>query len=224
MIKELGLPSKKTFRMEDYFLKYKVLLGNKLKFTNAETYSLISGLNFSGNTIFDLDKAIISLKNVLIFIKKIKEKKGIILFVGTRNDLKEITKQIGSKTKSPYVNESWVKGLLTNWENTSDSICFYKVFLKKLNLKPKRKNKVIRTYFGLQNLKRLPDAVFIFDVVTDKDALKEAKLLNIPVIAISDTNTPLKNIDYPILGNSGSIVPLAFFSNLIVSVLRKKKR
>jgi len=224
MTKQLGSPSKKTFLMEDYFLRYKVLLGNKLKFTNSETYSLISGLNFSGNSIFELDKTIISLKNALIFIQKIKEKKGIILFVGTRNDLKGILKQIGFKTKSPYVNESWLKGLLTNWENTSGSICFYKVFLKKLSLKSKRKNKVVKTYFGLQNLTRLPDAVFIFDVVTDKDALKEAKLLNIPVIAISDTNTPLRNIDYPILGNSGSILPLAFFSNLIVSVLNKKNR
>ena len=70
MTKQLGSPSKKTFLMEDYFLRYKVLLGNKLKFTNSETYSLISGLNFSGNSIFELDKTIISLKNALIFIQK----------------------------------------------------------------------------------------------------------------------------------------------------------
>jgi small subunit ribosomal protein S2 len=78
------------------------------------------------------------------------------------------------------------------------------------------------TFLGLKNLKKLPDAIFVFDVNADIDVLKEAKSLNIPIIAISDTNVSLNDIDYPILGNSGSIFSLAFFSNLIISTFTKK--
>lgn len=221
MTTKLTLPFKKKVLLEDHFLKYKVLLGNKLRFTNFNTYETITGLNFSGNTLIDLEKTIISLKRALTFIEQIKNNKGVILFVGTRHDLKGLVEEVGSKAKAPYVNDRWLKGLLTNWENASNSIKFYNLFLRKLGLRNKRKNKVISTFFGLRSLTKLPDAIFIFDVATDLDALKEARLLNIPVIAIADTNAPLDLIDYPILGNSGSILPIAFFSNLIISVFKK---
>ena len=219
---QLSLPLKRKNLLEDHFLRYKVLLGNKLKFTNPQTYEVISGLNFAGNSIFDVEKSIASLKRALNFIQKVQANKGIILFIGTRPDLKEIVKYVGSKTNSPYVNDRWLKGLLTNWENTSNSIRFYNLFFKKLGLRAKRKKKIMDTFLGLKTLKKLPYAIFVFDVNADIDVLKEAKSLNIPIIAISDTNVSLNDIDYPILGNSGSILPLAFFSNLIISTFTKK--
>jgi len=220
---DTSLPSSKERKLlEDYFLRYKVLLGNKQNFTNPETYEAISGLNSGGNYVFDIEKSIASLKRALNFIQSVQANKGIILFIGTRPDLKEIVKYVGSKTNSPYVNNYWLKGLLTNWENTSNSIRFFNLFLKKLVLRDKKKKKIVDTFLGLKNLKKLPDAIFVFDVSSDKDVLKEARLLNIPIIAISDTNVSLKEIDYPILGNSGSILSLAFFSNLIISTFIKK--
>ena len=91
---QLSLPFKRKNLIEDHFLRYKVFLGNKLKFTNPQTYEVISGLNFAGNSIFDIEKSIASLKRALNFIQKVQANKGIILFIGTRPDLKEIVKYV----------------------------------------------------------------------------------------------------------------------------------
>merc|ERR1712086_576079 len=83
-----------------------------------------------------------TLKCALTFIQKVQANDGIILFIGTRPDIKEIVKYVGFKTNSPYVNDRWLKGLLTNWENTSKSIHFYNIFLKKLGLRAKKKKRM----------------------------------------------------------------------------------
>jgi small subunit ribosomal protein S2 len=226
MTQKLSLASKsRTFKkgllLEDHFIKYQVLIGNKLRFTNPQTHGFLSGLNFGGNTIFKFQESLNSLRRTLQFIQGLNLEGGKILFISTRSDLKEIVAFVGSETKSPYVNHRWLKGLLTNWETASTSIRFYNLFFKKLTLKTKQKKKLIAKFSGLQSLTELPDAVFIFDLKTDKDALKEARLLNIPIIGIVDTDSSLKTIDYPILGNASSILSIAFFSNLIISALKK---
>ena len=67
---------------------------------------------------------------------------------------------------------------------------------------------------------KLPDAIFILDLSTNYDILNEAKALNIPVVAIVDSNAPIREVDYPIPGNSDSLLSLIFFANLIISTLR----
>jgi small subunit ribosomal protein S2 len=203
------------------FYAYKALIGNKLRFTNSESYEYLSGLNFNNNVIFNFTKALALLRRSLNFMKQIKKNKGNILFVGTRHDLRKIVEKIGLKTNSPYINYRWVKGLLSNWENTSNSIKFYHLFLKKLDMKSKRKLKMKNSFLGLSSMTKLPQAIFIVDINNDLDALTEAKALNIPVIAIVDSNTSLKNIDYPIPGNNESLISIIFFINLIISSLRK---
>jgi len=212
--------NKKAFLTEQFF-NYKTLVGNKLRFTNSESYDYISGLNFNGNTIFNLNKSLVLLRRALTFINEIKRNKGNILFVGTRHDLRKIVKTIGIKTESPYVNYRWSKGLLTNWENTNSSIKFYNLFLKKLDMRTKKRAKMENTFFGLTSLTRLPDAIFIMDLSTDVEAFKEAKALNIPVIGLADTNIPTRSIDYPIPGNTESILSIIFYANLIISSLNK---
>jgi len=108
---QLSLPFKRKNLLEDHFLRYQVLLGNKLRFTNPQTYEVILGLNPAGNSIFDIEKSIATLKCALTFIQKVQANDGIILFIGTRPDIKEIVKYVGFKTNSPYVNDRWLKGL-----------------------------------------------------------------------------------------------------------------
>jgi small subunit ribosomal protein S2 len=214
-----GIPyNKKTFLMEHFF-NYKTLIGNKLRFTNSESYEYIFSINFTGNTILNINKSLILLKRALIFIKQIKKNKGKILFVGTRYDLRKVIEEIGNKTESPYVNYRWSKGLLTNWENTNTSIKFYNLFLKKLDMRTKKRVKMENTFFGLTSMTRLPDAIFIFDISTDFEAFTEAKSLNIPVISLVDTNIPTRGIDYPIPSNTESLLSVIFFANLIISTL-----
>ena len=211
--------NKKAFITEHFFL-YKTLIGNKLRFTNSQSYEYIVGLNFLGNSILDLNKSFILLKRALSFIAQVKNKGGTILFVGTRHDMRNIVASIALKTKSPYINSRWLKGLLTNWENSSNSIKFYKLFLKKLDMRTKQRTNMKTTFSGIQHMKKLPDVLFIFDLNTDSDALKEAKKLNIPVIGLVDTNVSCRNIDYPIPGNSESILSIIFFANLILSSIK----
>lgn len=211
--------NKKIFLIENFF-RYKSLIGNKKKFTNSESYEYIIGLNFTGNTIFNFNKSLILLKKALSFIKQIKKNNGTILFVGTRYDLKKIIKEIADKTKVPYVNYRWSKGLLTNWENTNTSIKFYNLFFKNLDTNPKKRTKMKNTFFGLTSMTSLPDAIFIFDINTDLEAFKEAKALNIPIISLVDTNIPTRAIDYPIPANTESFLSIIFFANLVISSLR----
>ena len=208
----------------EVFLKYNTLVGHKLKFTKPEMYENIYGINFTNNLLFDLNKTIISLRRSLNFLKYLKKNDGLILFVGTRHDLRNVIKKIGQSTNSPYVNDRWLKGLLTNWENVSNSIRFYNLFFKKLSLRSKQKRKMKSIFEGLGKLNRLPDAIVLLDSNTDTEALREAHRLNIPIVGITDTNSPIRKIDYPILGNTESILSIIFFANLIISSLKTVKK
>jgi small subunit ribosomal protein S2 len=212
--------NKKTFLIKQ-FLNYKSLIGNKLRFTNSESYEYIFRINFIGNTIFNVNKSLFLLKRALLFIKQIKENKGTILFISTRKDLKNVIAEIGKKTELPYVNYRWSKGLLTNWENTNASIRFYNLFIKRLEMRNKKRLKMKNTFIGLSSMTRLPDAVFIFDLSMDFEAFKEAKSLNIPVISLVDTNIVNRDIDYPILANTESVLSVIFFANLIIASFKK---
>jgi small subunit ribosomal protein S2 len=215
-----NIPYNKKAFLAKQFVDYKTLIGNKLKFTNPQAYEYIFGLNFVGNTVFDLNKSTVLLRRALNFISQVKRNKGTILFVGTRHDLRQITRSIGTHTDSPYINNKWLKGLLTNWEITSGSIKFYNLFLKKLAMRTKQRSKMQDTFFGIHKMTKIPDAIFILDLSTDHDVLSEAKALNIPVIAIVDSNIPMRQVDYPVPGNSDSILSLVFFANLIISALK----
>lgn len=206
--------------LSNNFYLYKTLLGNKLRFTNPESYEYIKGLTFTNNTFFDLKKSLILFKRALTFMRLIKKRNGNILFIGTRYDLKKIIKKLGLETGLSYINHRWVKGFLTNWENTSNSIKFYNLFLKKLDMRSKKKIKMEKSFLGVKNMTKLPDAIFLFDLNNDRDILNEAKSLNIPIIAIVDTNTSLKKIDYPIPGNSESLLSLIFYTNIIGASLK----
>jgi small subunit ribosomal protein S2 len=212
--------NKKAFLIEQ-FINYKTLIGNKLRFSNSESYDYIFRINYIGNTIFNIDKSLVLLKRALIFIKQIKKNKGNILFVSTRYDLRKVIKEIGTKTESPYINYRWSKGLLTNWENINISIKFYNLFLKNLDMGTKKRLKMENTFLGITSMTCLPDAIFIFDLNTDLEAFKEAKALNIPIISLVDTNISIRNIDYPILANTESILSIIFFANLIIASLKK---
>jgi small subunit ribosomal protein S2 len=220
-LNEDNIPYNKRIFLLKQFLNYKTLIGNKIRFTNSELYNYIFRINFTGNTIFNITKSLILLKRALSFLTQIKKRGGNILFVCTRYDFNKIIKEVGNKTKSSYVNHRWSKGLLTNWENTNTSIKFYNLFIKKLNMRTRKQSKMENTFSGLTYMTQLPDAIFIFDLNTDLEAFKEAKSLNIPIISLVDTNIRIRNIDYPILANTESILSIIFFANLIISSLKK---
>ena len=105
-------------------------------------------------------------------------------------------------------------------ENTV-SIKFYNLFLKKLRKSRRQKQKMHENFYGLRFLNKLPSAIFLISLNTDKEIIHEAKRLNIPIIAIVDSNQPVDLIDYPLLANSESLISVFFLIRLITLSLQK---
>jgi small subunit ribosomal protein S2 len=167
-----------------------------------------------GVHIIDLIKTRKMLEAALDFIKKFASEGKIILFVGTKMQVKKPIKMLSEKTGVPFVTEKWMGGCLTNFNVIKKLIKKYKDLLNdkntgKLNKYTKKERlefdriiaKLETKVGGLTNLTRLPDAVFIWDIKKEKTAVTEAKKKNIPIIAVCDTNSDPTGINYIIPAN-----------------------
>ncbi len=182
--------------------------------------------------IIDLEKTVPMLYNALEVIHEIAKKGGKVLFVGTKNSASEIIASSALNCGQFYVNHRWLGGMLTNWETVSKSIKRLKELESKIesgeinSLTKKEKLNIERTkdklelnLGGIKNMANLPDAMFIIDINKEAIAVQEAKKLNIPVIAICDTNTDPNNIDYPIPGNDDAVRSISLYCDLIGSAI-----
>lgn len=168
----------------------------------------------NGVYIIDLVKSQAKLQEALEFLKKLSSEGKTILFVGTKNQVKEQIKSVAIDTEMAYVSEKWLGGTLTNFT------VIKKLTRKFQDLTNKKKDGELEKYAkkerldfdkkidklnlkvgGLVRLNKLPDALFVWDIKKEKTAIKEAKNKNIPIIAICDTNVNPSNINYIIPAN-----------------------
>ena len=183
--------------------------------------------------IIDLEKTEKKLKDALEFINEIKEKKGIIIFVGTKVAAKDITKQTAEEVKMPYVIERWIGGTLTNFKVISKRLEHIRDLeskekegeLKKYTKKEQHEfnveiQKLNRYFGGIKEITKLPDALFVIDASKEKLAIKEAKMKNIPVVGLCDTNSDPTTVDYPIPVNDDAISSLKLILGAVVKVLK----
>jgi small subunit ribosomal protein S2 len=186
-----------------------------------------------GIHILDLEETQKGLERATNFMKQILKDGGKILFVGTKRPIKEITKLASEHCKMPCVTERWLGGTLTNFEVIKKRIDKLKNLenlqekgeLKKYTKKEQavfkeEVEKFNKAMGGIKEMGQLPSALFVVDACHDSLAVKEAKTMNIPVIALADTNTNPKNILFPIPANDDAInsVRLILFyisSNLV---------
>lgn len=153
-----------------------------------------------------------------------------ILFVGTKKQAQPIIKELAEKIGAPYINYRWIGGLLTNFEEIRRNIKKLtdlqekgekgelSHYTKKERLLISRKlGKFDKEWGGIINMEGLPDAVFIVDCVAEKTALTEANRLEIPVIAITDTNSNPYLVNYPIPGNDDSTKSIRLLTETIAS-------
>jgi len=217
--------------LED-MLKAGVHFGHRTSKWNArmEPYIFTARNNIH---IIDLEKTQEKLAKALKFIQKIKEKKGVILFVGTKVAAKEITNQTAKKCRMPYVNERWLGGTLTNFGIISKRLEYFRDLeeknkkgeLKKYTKKEQHQfgvelQKLEKQFGGIKKMLKLPEALLVVDVQKEKLAVKEAKMKNVPVIGLCDTNADPSIIDYPIPVNDDAITSLKLILGLIVKVLK----
>ena len=184
----------------------------------------------NGIHIIDLQQTVPMLHNALIFLNEIASNSGKILFVGTKRQAQEPIKKAATDSSQYYVTHRWPGGMLTNWETISKSIKQlndlekklsddneYKLSLTKkeiLNLS-RKKEKLDLALGGIKNMGGVPDAIIIFDTNKEKNALAEAKMLEIPIIAIIDSNSNPDGIDFPIPGNDDATRSINTFCELI---------
>ena len=182
--------------------------------------------------IIDLEKTVPMLYSALETIHEIAKKGGKILFVGTKRSASDIIASSAINCGQFYVNHRWLGGMLTNWETVSKSIKRLKDLESKIetgeinNLTKKEKLNIERSkekldlnLGGIKNMPGLPDAIFVIDINKESIAVQEAKKLNIPVVAICDTNTDPNDIDFPIPGNDDAVRSISLYCDLFGSAI-----
>ena len=184
----------------------------------------------NGIHIIDLQQTVPLLHNALVFLYEIANNNGKILFVGTKRQAQKPIQEAAMKNNQYFVTHRWPGGMLTNWKTISQSIKqlddldfkldekndFFKILTKKERLNLQRKqDKLNLSLGGIRNMNGIPDAMIIFDTNKEKNALEEAKVLNIPIVAIIDSNSNPDGIDFPIPGNDDATRALKTFCELI---------
>ncbi len=184
--------------------------------------------------IINLEKTVPMLHEALEAIQTIAKNGGKFLFVGTKRSASELIAQAAINCGQYYVNHRWLGGMLTNWETVSKSIKKLKNLeeridsgeinsltkKEKLNIE-RQKEKLDLTLGGIKNMSGVPDAMFIIDTNKEAIAVLEAKNLNIPVIAICDSNTNPLGVDYPIPGNDDALRAISLYCDLVAASVLK---
>jgi small subunit ribosomal protein S2 len=178
--------------------------------------------------IINLEKTNIMLEEAVLFIKNLGAQNKTILFVGTKPEAKEVVKNAAESLNMPYVTERWIGGTLSNFTEIKKRIIelenyqkdsvgggLDKYTKKERVVMAKKMEKLARYYTGLLGLKKAPDALFIIDAKSEHIAATEARKSNIPVIALVNSDSNIKGIDYPIVGNDSGIPSIKFFVTAI---------
>tara|TARA_B100001123_G_C15083643_1_gene936734 strand:+ start:52 stop:846 length:795 start_codon:yes stop_codon:yes gene_type:complete len=161
---------------------------------------------------------------------------GKILFISTKKQASEAIAELAKSTNQYYVNHRWLGGMLTNWGTISNSIKkLHKInsdlisenrgFTKKELLKmSSQRDKLQRSLGGISDMKKVPDLVFVIDTNYESLAIKESIKLNIPIIAILDTNSDPEGIDFPIPGNDDARRSIDLYCSLLKETIENAKK
>jgi len=191
---------------------------------NYEPYILMER---NGVHIINLEETVKHLNTAIEFVKKVVGKNGEILFVGTKKQAKDIVQQEADRCGMYYIVERWLGGTLTNFSTIKKSIkrlkalekegssIYENLTKKEIQMLNRERLKLSDQHRGIKDMRRLPDAIVIVDVDRELTALQEAIRLEIPVIAIIDSNCDPRIVNYPIPANDDSIRTI----QLIVSAL-----
>ena len=178
--------------------------------------------------IINLEETVPLLSQALSAIREVAASGGRILFVGTKKSCSDIIAESAKSCGQYYVNHRWLGGMMTNFSTVSNSIKRLKELDEKLDsedinalskkevLKMTRdRDKLNNSLGGIKEMGGLPDMLFVIDTIKDSIAISEAKTLNIPVVAVLDTNSNPDGIDYPIPGNDDALRAVTLYCNLV---------
>jgi len=191
----------------------------------------------SGIYIIDLEKTLAGLEEAYAFVRDLAARGGIVLFVGTKKQAQEPIKEHAARCGMPYVNTRWLGGMLTNFRTIAGRLLrlrelremerggAFEYLPKKEVLRLRHeKEKLERNLGGIQDLERLPDAIYVVDTKKEHIAVTEARKLGIPVVAIVDTNCDPDEVDYVIPGNDDAIRSVELVTRLIADAVIEGRR
>lgn len=191
----------------------------------------------NGVHIINLQKTIYMLRDACHFVTERVNEGGVVLFVGTKRQVVDLIAEEAARCGQFYVNHRWLGGTLTNWKTIQDSIRRLKdiekmkddgswqVLPKKEILRLERqKEKMDRSLGGIKDMSRLPDLIIVIDVNKESIAVAEANKLNIPVVALVDSNCNPDHIDWIVPGNDDAIRSLKLFLTKMGNAVLEGKR
>jgi small subunit ribosomal protein S2 len=182
--------------------------------------------------IINLEKSLPMLVDSMNFMGGIAAKRGSIIFVGTKRAASKSVSEEAQRCGMPYVSHRWLGGMLTNFRTIRQSIkrlrqiekmeedgSFARLVKKEVLQLTRERDKLEKTLGGIKDMKKLPDAMFVLDVGHEDIAVKEARKLGIPVIAVVDTNCSPNDIDYVIPGNDDAIRSIRLYTQLAADAI-----
>ncbi|MEO0128780.1 MAG: 30S ribosomal protein S2 [candidate division WOR-3 bacterium] len=210
--------------------------GHRTKRWNPKMAKFIFGKK-NGVHIIDLRQTLENLKKAYEITVRIAEQGKGILYVGTKKQARDVIKEEALRAGAFYITERWLGGLLTNFSTLYTRVQRlreleqmkedgrWSMLPKKELVRYEREFTKLSKYFeGIKEMDRLPGLVFIVDIIKDATAVKEAKKVGVPIIAIVDTNTDPTDIDYPIPGNDDSLRAISLVAKVISNAVLEGRK
>ncbi|WCE30414.1 30S ribosomal protein S2 [Vibrio sp. SCSIO 43137] len=221
-----------TVSMRD-MLKAGVHFGHQTRYWNPKMKPFIFGARNKVH-IINLEKTVPMFNDALAEIAKVGEKKGKVLFVGTKRAASEAVKEAAINSNQFYVNNRWLGGMLTNYKTVRQSIkrlkdleaqaqdgTFDKLTKKEALMRTREMEKLEKSLGGIKDMGGLPDALFVIDADHEHIAVKEANNLGIPVYAVVDTNSDPDGVDFIIPGNDDAIRAVQLYLNAAAEAVKE---
>ena len=210
--------------------------GHQTKRWNPKMKRYIHGSK-NGIYIIDLNKTLSQLELAAVFLNDLVLRGEKILFVGTKKQAREIFQTDAKNSSQPFVVNRWLGGMLTNNETIKSSVSrmrdlkqmdedgsLSKLPKKEVSSIKRELYKLEKNLTGISNMEKKPGALFVIDIKREHLALAEAKKLNIPIVALVDTNADPDLVDYPIPGNDDSIRSIGLISKIISDMINKANK
>ncbi len=221
----------KTVSIQD-LLDAGLHFGHQTKRWNPKMKRFIHGVK-NGIYIIDLNKTLSQLELAKSFLNDVVLRGEKVLFVGTKKQASDIFRQTAEATNQPYVIHRWLGGMLTNSKTIRSSVArmrelqkmekdgsMEKLPKKEVSVLRRELSKLQRNLSGIADLERKPGALFVVDLKRERLALAEAQRLNIPVVALVDTNADPDLVEYPIPGNDDSLRSIGLICDVLGEVIK----
>ncbi|TLY51954.1 MAG: 30S ribosomal protein S2 [Gammaproteobacteria bacterium] len=186
--------------------------------------------------IINLEKTMPLFTDAMNFLSGLAQKRGTVLFVGTKRSARDSLKEEAARCGMPYISQRWLGGMLTNFRTVKASVArlkeieamstdgrFEKLVKHEVLGLIREKEKLEKSLGGIKNMNALPDALFVIDIGHEDIAIKEAKKLGIPVVAVVDTNYDPTLVDYAIPGNDDAIRAVQLYARAAADAVLEGK-